>query len=48
VVILSVVMVAALLHALWLHHEYAVPLRDALASDAVLFLLYLLVAAVRG
>jgi hypothetical protein len=46
--ILSVAVVAAALHALWLHHEYAVPLRDALASDAVLFLIYLLVAAVRG
>jgi hypothetical protein len=47
-VILSVAAAAALLHALWLHHEYAVPVRDALASDAVLFGLYLLVAAIHG
>lgn len=46
--ILSVVLVATALHALWLHHEYAVPVRDALTSDGVLFALYLLVAAVHG
>jgi hypothetical protein len=47
-VTLSVVLIATALHALWLHHEYAVPVRDAVASDGVLFALYLLVSAAHG
>lgn len=42
---LVVAAVAAVLYALWLNHEYYVPLRDGVASAAVLFGLYLLVAS---
>lgn len=42
---LVVAAVAALLFALWLRNRYAVPILDGLGAAAVLFLLYLIVAA---
>lgn len=42
---LVVAAVAAGLYALWLYHQYCVPLRDGFTSAAVLFGLYLLVAS---
>jgi hypothetical protein len=45
VIDLVVAAVAAGLYALWLRHEYCVPVRDGFTSAVVLFGLYLLVAA---